>query len=140
MGDHAPDPPDAEEAFRVARAAGMTLETGPSGLELRVPGERPGSGVRGEIQSALSRRLESGHPLRRIISGISESPGPIIDATAGLGGDAAIAAASSTCRVIACERHPVIEALLSDGRDRATRAGLEPAERIDIHEIGRAHV
>lgn len=121
-------------ALRLAESAGMTLDRGPRGLELRIPGERPGSGVRGEIEAALDRRLEAGHPLRRIVSGLApEASGPIIDATGGLGGDAAIAAASSSRRVIACERHPVVAALLVDGRDRAVEAGHEPATRLDVH-------
>lgn len=131
--DDAPNQSGPTPVVRLAEAAGMSLETGPSGLELRVAGERPGGGVRGEIETALDRRLESGHPLRRIVSGLSDLPGPIIDATAGLGGDTAIAAASSDRAVIACERHPVVRALLMDGRDRAIRSGLEPAERIEIH-------
>ena len=133
LGHEDPRQPELESVAVLARAAGMTLDSGPSGLELRVPGERPGRGVRGEIESALDRRLESGHPIRRIISGLTKIPGPIIDATAGLGGDAAIAAASSDRNVIACERHPLVRALLSDGRERAIQAGLEPATRIEIH-------
>ena len=115
----------------------MILEVGPSGLELRIPGERPGRGIRGEIDSTLERRLEAGHPLRRIIAGLPESSGPIIDATAGLGGDTAIAAASSKRKVIACERNPVVAALLEDGRIRAVALGLEPADRIELH-LGEA--
>ena len=111
----------------------MLLESGPAGLELRVRGERPGRGIRGEIHTSLERRLEAGHPLRRIIAGLPESSDPIIDATAGLGGDAAIAAASSNRRVLACERHPVVAALLEDGRIRAVASDLEPARRIEVH-------
>ena len=111
----------------------MVLESGPSGLELRVPEERPGGGVRGEIETALDRRVDSGHPLRRIISGLGGSSGPLVDATAGLGGDAAVAAASTNRRVIACERHPVVAGLLEDSRRRAVDAGHEPATRIDLH-------
>ena len=133
MGDPNLNPSGSTEARRLAEAAGMVLEPGPSGLELRVPEERPGSGVRGEIETALDRRLDAGHPLRRIISGLPDVPGPIIDATAGLGGDAAIAAASSGRSVIACERHPVVSALLVDGWTRAIRAEHEPATRIDLH-------
>jgi hypothetical protein len=133
MGDADPIQPDRDTAGALAEAAGMNLGIGPSGLELRIPGERPGTGVRGEIESALVRHLESGHPLRRIVSGLADVAGPIIDATAGLGADAAIAASSSSRRVIACERHPVVAALLEDGRNRAIESGLEPAERIDIH-------
>ena len=133
LADPDPNQPGATTPLRLAEAAGMTLDSGPLGLELRVPGERPGSGVRGEILAALDRRLDAGHPLRRIISGLTDAAGPIIDATGGLGGDVAIAAASSSRQVLACERHPVVAALLLDGRNRAVEAGHEPATRIDVH-------
>ena len=134
LADETQHHPDPIQAGRSADAAGMILEAGPAGLELRIPGERPGRGIRGEIDTTLERRLESGHPLRRIISGLpAESSGPIIDATAGLGGDTAIAAASSKRKVIACERNPVVAALLEDGRIRAVALGLEPADRIELH-------
>ncbi|MDG2021765.1 MAG: class I SAM-dependent methyltransferase [Phycisphaerales bacterium] len=133
MSDSASDEPDLEAAMTLATAAGMTLEESAAGLELRVPGERAGTGVSGEIESSLSRRLEAGHPLRRIVAGLPDSPGPIIDVTAGLGGDAAIAAASCGRPVIACERHLVVAALLEDGRRRAVLADLEPAARIEVH-------
>ena len=134
LADQAPDPPDPTPAARAAAEAGMLLDSGPAGLELRVPSERPGGGIRGEIHTALERRLEAGHPLRRIIAGLPDSSAPIIDATAGLGGDAAIAAASSSRRVLACERHPVVAALLEDGRCRAVASDLEPARRIEVHQ------
>lgn len=133
LADEAPDRPEPTSAARSAMAAGMLLEAGPNGLELRIPGERLGSGVRGEIATALERRMEAGHPLRRIIGGLPDSTNPIVDATAGLGGDAAIAAASSARMVVACERDPVVAALLEDGRDRAVASGLEPARRIEVH-------
>ena len=130
--DSDPHHREPTEASRLAEAAGMTLDAGPGGLELRVPGERRGGGIRGEIESALDRRLDAGHPLRRIISGLAGAGGPIVDATAGLGADAAVAAASSGRRVLACERHPVVAALLLDGRRRAVEAGHEAASRIDV--------
>ena len=133
MADSAPNPSDLDRAILVAASAGMILGMGPSGLELLVSGERPGTGVRGEIESSLARRLDSGHPLRRIVSGLADTPGPVIDATAGLGGDAAIVAASSSRQVMACERHPVVAALLEDGQRRAIESGYEPATRIKIH-------
>ena len=121
-------------AVASAAAAGMVLEMADGVLELRLPGERPGGGVRGEIESALVRRLESGHPLRRIVQGLGETPGVIVDLTGGLGADTAVAAASSSSRrVVTCERHPVVAALLQDGRRRAVAAGLEPANRIEVH-------
>lgn len=121
-------------AVESAASAGMVLDVVDGVLELRAPEDRAGTGVRGEIESALRRRLETGHPLRRIVHGLGETPGPIVDLTGGLGTDTAIAAASAASRrVLACERHPVVAALLEDGRRRAVAAGLEPATRIEMH-------
>ena len=121
-------------AVESAASAGMVLDVVDGVLELRTPEDRAGTGVRGEIESALRRRLEAGHPLRRIVHGLGETPGPIVDLTGGLGTDTAIAAASAASRrVLACERHPVVAALLEDGRRRAVAAGLEPANRIEMH-------
>ncbi len=127
------DPVDHGAAIESAATAGMVLEMVDGGLELRLPEERPGGGVRGEIESTLVRRLESGHPLRRIVHGLAETPGPVVDLTGGLGADTAVAAAAADRRVIAFERHPVVAALLEDGRRRAVAAGLEPATRIEVH-------
>ncbi|MDG1359158.1 MAG: class I SAM-dependent methyltransferase [Phycisphaerales bacterium] len=136
-----PDPPperdrlvEFEVAVASAASAGMVLEMADGALELRTPEDRAGTGVRGEIESALRRRLEAGHPLRRIVHGLGETPGPVVDLTGGLGADTAIAAAStSSRRVVTCERHPVVATLLEDGRLRAVAGGLEPASRIDVH-------
>jgi len=69
-------------------------------------GERLRQGARGE------GRLASALGLRR-------HPGAtVLDATAGLGRDSAVAAALG-CRVIACERSPVVATLLRDALDRA---------------------
>lgn len=125
--------PMLKAAVASAAAAGMVLEMADGALELRAPEDRAGTGVRGEIESALRRRLETGHPLRRIVHGLGETPGPIVDLTGGLGTDTAIAAASSTRYVVTCERHPVVAALLEDGRRRAVAAELEPAIRIEVH-------
>ena len=137
MSDPESDPESEGEldlAVASAAAAGMVLEMADGVLELRLPGERPGGGVGGEIESALRRRLETGHPLRRIVQGLGETPGVILDLTGGLGADTAVAAASSSSRrVVTCERHPVVAVLLEDGRRRAVAGGLEPASRIDVH-------
>jgi len=133
MSDPESDPM-LKAAVASAAAAGMVLEMADGALELRAPEDRAGTGVRGEIESALRRRLETGHPLRRIVHGLGETPGPIVDLTGGLGTDTAIAAASAVSRrVLACERHAVVAALLEDGRRRAVAIGLEPATRIEVH-------
>ncbi len=77
-------------------------------------GERLRQGGRGEgrLASALGLRR---HPAARLL-----------DATAGLGRESAIAAALG-CTVIACERSPVVATLLRDGIERAaTEPGLAP--------------
>ncbi|GAB4108279.1 MAG: hypothetical protein Kow00105_14830 [Phycisphaeraceae bacterium] len=55
----------------------------------------------------------------------------ILDTTAGLGEDAWLLA-SVGCRVLACERHPIIYALLADALTRARDRSPEVAERITL--------
>ena len=107
-------------------------------FELRTLDERPGQGVGSAIPEMLGRPLDRSHPLVRIIGGLGSHPGPIVDATAGLGGDAAIAALASERPVIACESHPIMAAILEDGMLRARRAGLPGADRLMLR-IGDAH-
>ncbi len=107
------------------------------GLEVRLPDERPGTGVSAAVDDVLRRPIDARHPLRRIVRGLTEvgdpSVNPIIDATAGLGGDAAVAALAAPDRVVlACERHPLIGAVLEDGVRRARAVGHEPASRIRV--------
>ena len=99
-------------------------------FELRTLDERPGQGVGSAIPEMLGRPLDRSHPLVRIIGGLGSHPGPIVDATAGLGGDAAIAALASERPVIACESHPLIATLLDDGLRRARAVDLPGADRI----------
>ena len=89
------------------------------------------------MDDVLRRPLDARHPLRRIVRGLAESSdpaaSPIIDATAGLGGDAAVAALAAPDRtVLACERHPLIGAVLEDGIRRARAVGHDPASRIRV--------
>ncbi len=110
---------------------------GGGGLELRLPDERPGAGVGAAVDDVLRRPLDARHPLRRIVRGLSSdgdaAGASIIDATAGLGGDAAVAALAAPGRmVLACERHPLIGAVLEDGIARARAVGHEPATRIRL--------
>ena len=107
------------------------------GLELRRPDDRPGTGVGAAVDDVLRRPLDARHPLRRIVRGLptdgEAAVAPIIDATAGLGGDAAVAALAAPDRtVLACERHPLIGAVLEDGVRRARSVGHEPADRIRV--------
>ena len=71
--------------------------------------------------------------------GVSRYLPTVVDATAGLGRDSFVLA-SLGCEVLACERHPVVAALLQDG---LRRAALVPdvadiAARIRLH-VGAAH-
>jgi len=74
------------------------------------------------VGGALGHRLRfgggRGQPLARAV-GIKPGFDPVVwDATAGLGRDAFVLA-SIGCRVILCERAPVLAALLDDGLQRA---------------------
>lgn len=119
----------------------VILARRPLGLELRAPGERPGTGVSAAIEEVLGRPLDRRHPLARIVAGVETPPeSPIIDATAGLGGDAAVAALAAPGRVVlACERHPMVGAVLEDGvrraREMATERGREAAARIRVRSV-----
>ena len=63
------------------------------------------------------------------VNSVPSAAGPVIDATAGFGADAAVLALASDREVLACESHPVMAAILEDGIGRARRAGL-PGVRI----------
>ena len=96
---------------------GLRLVEETGGLELRSLSERPGQGVRATPFAALDRgaHATSSHPLGRILRGVE---GPVIDATAGLGADAGVAAALGR-DVLCLERDRVVHALLADALRRA---------------------
>lgn len=83
-----------------------------------------------------SRRQPLGRAVGAVKSGESLV---ILDATAGLGRDAAFLAAIGH-RVVALERHPVIFALLQDGLARARASADRPAwiDRIELHHCEAA--
>lgn len=94
-------------------------------------GERLRTGARGE--SRLAKAL-----------GLKRHPAPLVlDATAGLGRESVLAAAMG-CRVIACERSPVVALLLRDGLERAEASGgpemRELVARIDLREADASDV
>lgn len=64
------------------------LEHGPNGLELRSSSDRPGQGVHATPFEVV-RRGTAGHPLVRLLG---SPPGTVVDATAGFGVDAGVAA------------------------------------------------
>ena len=67
-----------------------------------------------------------GQPLARAIGIQQTTPPTILDATAGMGGDAFVFA-SLGCKVLMVERSPIVSALLQDALERANNApDLEP--------------
>lgn len=140
---------DAAAAFKSQHPAlfdgggekGLILAMRDEGWELRDASTRPGRGVRidfrwlGDRRADLSRR----QPLARAMG---RSAQRIIDATAGLGDDAALLAAIGF-DVLAIERHPILAAMLQAaieqaGRDPAMPAGMSERLRVmhgDAREI-----
>ena len=102
----------------------ISLEDGPEGLELRRPGDRPGQGVRADFEGMSTR----GHPFSKLLRGCD---GPVIDATAGLGGDTGVLAALGW-RVLAIERDPRLFKLLEQAHGRIQASRLQ--ERISLLE------
>lgn len=138
-----------EEASALAERLELPLRSAPE------PGERPGElllvmGEAGlELWAGPSRRhgyarvdfaRRAGDPRRRSRGGqtpleraVGRKPGFVVDATAGFGADAFVLARAGH-HVLACERSPVMVALLEDG---LRRARLDPdlreaAERMEV--------
>ena len=95
------------------------LVVGESGVELCTAEFLHGRGLRAEYTDLLSgrpgARLTARQPLAKALG---RPVGTLLDATAGLGLDAARMAAAGW-RTVACERDPVIFTLLEDGLRRA---------------------
>ncbi len=83
-------------------------------LTMRAEADAVGSGIAVDF-SAIDTRSLGGHPLVRAVG---KGAGTIVDATAGLGGDAWILAAAGRT-VLAMERHALVHALLADALLRA---------------------
>lgn len=92
-------------------------------LELRPPDALDRPGIRAEIPPDHPARATGVHPLVRAFG---KARMPILDLTAGLGGDACRLAEAGH-RVRACEREPALFALLRSGLDAAQRTGRIPA-------------
>lgn len=77
------------------------------------------------LNGAQARRLNAvtGEALTRAIGCQKGLRPAVFDATAGLGGDSSVLA-NVGCAVLACERQPLVAALLADGLRRAEAAGL----------------
>lgn len=104
-------------------SAGLALLVTSTGLAL-APLEAGGPGplkadfVEGAFGHRRRQGLSSAEPLARATGIHRRGPCAILDATPGLGRDAYLLAALG-CRVQACERHPVMAALLADALERA---------------------
>ena len=100
-------------------------------LELRTQSERPGRGVAPRLE-ALDVRGMSGQPLVRAMG---RARGLVVDATAGLGGDAFLVAASGF-DVVAIERNEMLAQLLADAVARTRECASAPhrnaASRIEV--------
>ncbi|MFV0371338.1 MAG: class I SAM-dependent methyltransferase, partial [Azonexus sp.] len=103
--------------------AGFALEFGAHGLQLRVlSADAPGPLHVDFIGGAAGHRRQFGGGSGQMIAraaGLQPGIRPnVLDATAGLGGDAFVLAQLG-CPVTLIERHPIIAALLADGLRRA---------------------
>ena len=83
-----------------------------------------GARLRVQLRPSLEGRGASGEGRLARALGLRRHPAPsVLDATAGLGRDAVLAAALG-CDVVACERSPIVALLLRDG---LARAAADPA-------------
>jgi 16S rRNA (guanine1516-N2)-methyltransferase len=124
--------PECEDAARDwARRLGLPfgrqgvyrLQVGPDGLRLAcsAPGAPGPIRVDFTAGAAAYRRRAGGGSGQMLARAAGIAPGvrpAVLDATAGLGGDA-FALASLGCDVTLLERHPLVAALLADGLRRA---------------------
>lgn len=106
-------------------------------LELRTPEAPDRRGIRAEFPPERPSRAGRAHPLVRAFGRSAQG---VLDLTAGLGADAYRLAAAGH-RVEACERHPVVFALLASGWSAALARGRVPddvaARLVFVH--GDAH-
>ncbi len=110
------------------------------GLGLQQTGRGAPGVVRAEIDSARMRhRRRSGHNelLGRAVGVGRRAQLSVLDATAGLGRDAAVLG-DLGCSVVLCERHPLVALLLRDAVCRARAGGddrrAELAQRLSVRE------
>lgn len=108
--------------------AGWRFERAADGLTLKAPdgGSLRADFVGGKLGWRLAHGGGQGQAVARAVGMGKGRPLPrVLDATAGLGRDAAVLAALG-CEVLALERHPAVCALLEDAR---ARAEADPAGR-----------
>ncbi|MHC4948205.1 MAG: class I SAM-dependent methyltransferase [Planctomycetota bacterium] len=111
-----------------AGAGGLRLVVTDDRLELAVAGDR-GHGVFVDL-AGPARPGTRRQPLARAVGRAART---VLDATAGLGRDAALLARLGY-RVTAVERCPVLASLLADGLRRLREQGAEHADRLEIVE------
>ncbi len=113
---------------------GLVLQVSEQGLMLRETGRGAagGIGVDFGVSGPNARRLATAGRRQPLARAVGLKPGPVsvsvIDATAGLGRDAAFLA-SLGCRVTAIERSPVLGAMWRDAMDRAGAPAVVDAIR-----------
>jgi 16S rRNA (guanine1516-N2)-methyltransferase len=111
-------------------------------LELRIPLSKMKPIYVDFLSTETTQRLKKSQGKNELIAravGIKGSFLPsIVDATAGLGGDA-IVLAYLGCQVDMVERSPVIWALLNDGLERAIRKKPELVKKITLHLDEASH-
>ena len=115
--------------------SGVWLEVGSEGLSLRLAGTDAPGPVRAElVGGALGWRRRQGPgrrmPIARAVGLGSPGTPRLLDATAGLLRDAVVLAGLGA-RVTACERHPVVGALVRDALARARGADADFAAWLD---------
>lgn len=103
----------------------LLLQVADDGLSLQPTGRMAPAAVRvdwGDARMRHRRRGGQNELLGRAV-GVGKKPGlRVLDATAGLGRDAAVLA-DLRCQLILCERNPLIACLLRSGLDRAMKCG-----------------
>lgn len=102
--------------------AAFLLAESEGALDLRPPGEHGRPGIRAVLPPDAG-----GGRRDPLVRAFGPRVGTIVDATAGLGGDA-YRLARAGYDVVAVERHPVVHALLADGWRRACAGDEVPAE------------
>lgn len=113
--------------------AGWSFERRADGLTILAPdgGRLRADFVGGQLGWRLAHGGGRGQAVARAVGlGKGRPPPRVLDATAGLGRDAAVLAALG-CEVLALERHPAVCALLEDAR---ARAAADPAARARLQD------
>jgi 16S rRNA (guanine1516-N2)-methyltransferase len=131
------DAPRAQRAFALgARAVegepppgSVLFETRAGHLQARLSEWSPRAGVRAKWSGLAASQARE----RPTVRALGRVPGVVLDATAGLGGDA-VAFAAAGWRVVACERSPWVAWLLEEGLAEAAQdpARAEIASRVTL--------